>query len=91
MIRFEDLLFSQEDVAREICDCVDGEWFAGEFSVVEKSAKGDTGAHHEANGRQEAVERYGNKKLREEGFNRVDLEYVEVEASERLKEIFMYK
>ena len=36
MIRFEDLLFSQEEVAKDICTCVAGEWLAKDFEIVEK-------------------------------------------------------
>ena len=91
MVRFEDWLFSQEEVARDICECVDGEWKRDNFEIVENSAKGDKGAHENANGREEAIARYGNIELREEGFNDVDLAFARQMTSTRLKKLFNYK
>ena len=91
MIRFEDLLFHQEEVARELCDCVEGEWLKHSgFDEVEGSAKGTVGAHKNGNGRAEALARYGSKELREEGLNDFDKAFVMGSVDKRLMEIFHY-
>ena len=89
MVRYEDVLFYQEEVARDICNCVEGEWFKP-FGILEKSAKGEGGSHKRANGREDALARYTDMSLREEGFYKLDSDFAKIVSSDRLKKIFNY-
>jgi len=41
MIRYEDLLYRQEDTTRKICDCIGGTWMTeeGEFKIYDEDVK----------------------------------------------------
>lgn len=87
-VRFEDILFHAEHVVNEVCSCVGG--FItnkGKFNFKEDSAKPDKGTHKGANGLVSSILRYGNPRLRLEGWTKMDYDY----AQEHLDKDLMRK
>ena len=88
VIRFEDLLFRQEEIISSICACADGK-MSKQFKYVDKSAKSG-GAHGGSHGRDEALARYGSEKLRNENFSELDKAYIDRFADKKLMDMFHY-
>jgi len=87
-IRYEDLLFRQEEIARKVCGCVGGEWTSGEgFNLYEKNVKAE---NFRVGGRQESLEKYSSREIRFAQFSEIDLEYAKEHISERLMAEFNY-
>ena len=89
VIRFEDLLFRQEEIVTSVCSCAGGQ-MTKEFKYMESSAKGERGAHGGGHGRKQALERYGSEEIRNKDFSELDLAYIDKFADKELMELFHY-
>ncbi|CAM9298465.1 unnamed protein product [Chrysoparadoxa australica] len=85
MVRFEDLLFHQEEIVKEVCECSGGV-MAEEFQAVTSQAKW----HGAPTDRKKALERYSDPAARQAGLRERDIEYVSQHVSQRLLEKFNY-
>jgi hypothetical protein len=90
-VRFEDLLFHAEHVVNSVCSCVGGHRTnRGKFKYLEESAKGKNGTHAGANGLVSAILRYGNPRLRLEGWTKEDYSYTEEHLEHDLMKRYGY-
>ena len=89
VIRFEDLLFRQEEIVTSVCSCAGGKMLK-EFLKFDSSAKGEKGAHGGGHGRKEALARYGSEEVRNKDFSELDLAYFDRFADKTLMELFHY-
>lgn len=90
-VRFEDILFNAKHVVEEVCSCVGG--FSinkGKFNYLEDSAKPDRGTHAGANGLVSSIIRYGNPKMRLEGWTKLDYDYAQEHLDQRLMHKYGY-
>jgi len=89
IIRSEDMLFHTPEVIKQVCECGGGK-MRDTFQYVLESAKGSSGAHHNALGLVSAMVRYANETKRIEGFTKEDLDYVRQALDPKLMEFFHY-
>lgn len=90
-VRFEDILFRPEHVVNQVCACVGGVIInKGHFNFKEDSAKPDKGTHKGANGLVSSILRYGNPKLRLEGWTKGDYDYAQEHLDKDLMEKYGY-
>ena len=84
-VRYEDLLFKEEEVIGEICECVGGK-LEEEYIHMEGAAKQHGGNDGEA----AAQAKYGDVELRVMGYNDFELEKFDEEIDKQLMEMLGY-
>ncbi|KAL7522391.1 hypothetical protein ACHAWX_007075 [Stephanocyclus meneghinianus] len=90
-VRFEDVLFHAEHVVTTVCSCVGGHITnKGKFRYLEQSAKVNNGTHAGANGLVSSILRYGNPKLRLEGWTKLDYDYTQEHLDQDLMDKYGY-
>ncbi|CAM9240905.1 unnamed protein product [Chrysoparadoxa australica] len=85
LVRFEDLLFAQEQTVRQICSCAGGV-MRDEYQGMEDTSK----PHGGGGGRSAALERYGSVEKRVEGFTDQEMDFIRQHASQRVLDLFHY-
>ena len=94
VVRYEDLLFHQEDVIQQVCDCVGGNVVVDSNNVIrlkDSAAKPNhLEMHSGSSDLVSAIIRYGKNEGRVKGMTKEDIEFAESMLDDELMNMFGY-
>jgi hypothetical protein len=85
MVRFEDILYNQEETVKTACECAGGK-LADVFQYKDSAAK----RHGGKEGAFDVLRKYGDREKRIEGWRKEDLEFLDSVVDQDLMELFEY-